>query len=35
MYLKKIRVENFRCFENMEMELDPTFNMIVGVNGTV
>jgi predicted ATP-binding protein involved in virulence len=34
MYLKKIRVENFRCFENMEMELDPKFNMIVGVNGT-
>ncbi|MDP3443163.1 MAG: ATP-binding protein, partial [Ignavibacteria bacterium] len=34
MYLKKIHVENFRCFENMEMELDHNFNMIVGVNGT-
>lgn len=34
MYLKKIHVENFRCFERMEMELDPKFNMIIGVNGT-
>lgn len=34
MYLKKIHLENFRCYEKLDMDLDPSFNVIVGVNGT-
>lgn len=34
MYLLKIHLENFRCYETLNMDLDPKFNVIVGVNGT-
>jgi predicted ATP-binding protein involved in virulence len=34
MYLKNIHLENFRCFKHLDMDLDPKFNMIVGINGT-
>lgn len=34
MHLKKIVLQNFRCFEQFELELHPRLNMLVGNNGT-
>lgn len=33
MLLKRIKLQNFKCFENLEMELHPQCNILVGVNG--
>jgi predicted ATP-binding protein involved in virulence len=33
MHLKKIVLRNFRCFEQLELELHPRLNVIVGNNG--
>lgn len=32
--LKKLKVKNFRCFENFEMNLNPRCNVLVGINGS-
>lgn len=34
MHLKNLRLRNFRCYEDLSIEFDPLFNVIVGVNGT-
>ena len=34
MKLKSIELQNFRCYENLRIELDKSFNIIVGINGT-
>jgi len=34
MYLTNIHLENFRCYETLDLNLDPSFNIIVGINGT-
>ncbi len=34
MKLKSIELQNFRCYENLKIELDKSFNIIVGINGT-
>ncbi len=34
MRIHKIELKNFRCYENLTLELDPNFNIIVGINGT-
>lgn len=34
MILTALQVENFKCFEHIEWELHPRFNLIVGINGT-
>jgi predicted ATP-binding protein involved in virulence len=34
MHLTKIQLTNFRCYENLDIDLDPGFNIMVGVNGT-
>ena len=33
MYLKKISLENFKCFEKAEIELQKKMTLIVGANG--
>ena len=33
MRLYKIILENFRCFEQIEMEFKPHFNVVIGANG--
>ncbi len=33
MHLKKITLNNFRCFENLEIDLHPRLTVIVGENG--
>ena len=33
-YVKTLRMQNFRCFENVELgPFDPHFNLLVGGNG--
>lgn len=34
MYLKRISLENFKCFEKIEVELQKKLTLIVGANGT-
>lgn len=33
MYLKKISLENFKCFEKTEIELQKKLTLLVGANG--
>ena len=33
MYLKKISLENFRCFEKVEVDLQKKLTLVVGANG--
>ncbi len=33
MYLKKVTLKNYRCFENIDIDLHPQLTVIVGVNG--
>lgn len=33
MRLKKVTLKNFRCFENLELDLHPRLTVIVGKNG--
>ena len=34
MHIKHITVKNFRCFENIEFDLNPDVNIFVGNNGS-
>ncbi|MDE6692119.1 MAG: AAA family ATPase, partial [Muribaculaceae bacterium] len=34
MNIKTLRIKNYRCFENAEMNFHQQFNLIVGINGT-
>ena len=34
MRLDKIRLQNFRCFEDISLDFHESFNLIVGINGT-
>ena len=34
MHIQKVTIENFRCFENLEVNLDPDINIFVGNNGS-
>ena len=34
MKLDKLRITNFRCFESLEIPLQPDVNVFVGVNGS-
>ena len=33
MRIERLRVKNFRCFENLEIQLQPKCNVLVGING--
>lgn len=33
MRINKLRLRNFRCFENLEMHLNPKCNILTGING--
>ena len=34
-FVKSLKLENFRCFENVELgPFDPHFNLLIGANGT-
>lgn len=33
MVVERLRLFNFRCYEQVEIEADPSFNVIVGLNG--
>ena len=33
MRINKLRLRNFRCFENLEMQLHPKCNILTGING--
>lgn len=33
MRIDKLRLKNFRCFEDMEMTLHPNLNILIGING--
>lgn len=34
MRIKSIALDNFKCFEHLEMDFHPSMNLIVGINGT-
>lgn len=34
MKLNAVSLDNFKCFEHLQMELHPSVNLIVGINGT-
>lgn len=34
MRINRLRVKNFRCFEKLEMQLNPQCNVLVGINGS-
>lgn len=34
MRIKNITLDNFKCFEHLEMNFHPSMNLIVGINGT-
>lgn len=34
MKIDQIRLRNYRCFEDINLEFHPNFNLIVGINGT-
>lgn len=33
MHIKKLKLHNFRCYENLEIEFEPGLNVVVGENG--
>lgn len=33
MYLETMKLKNFRCFEELEVEFNPSYTVLVGVNG--
>ena len=33
MRIDRLELKNFRCFENLEMQLHPRCNILVGING--
>ena len=32
MYVKRLRLKNFRCYEDLDVELSPNINIIYGKN---
>lgn len=34
MKIRKLHIENFKGFENLEIDFHPNFNIVVGINGT-
>ncbi|MFM6310027.1 MAG: AAA family ATPase, partial [Dolichospermum sp.] len=34
MHIQKVTIKNFRCFEHLEVNLDPDINIFVGNNGS-
>ena len=34
MHINQIHLKNFRCYEDVEIEFHPRFNIFVGINGT-
>ena len=34
MHIERVHLKNFRCFEDVEMDFHPHFNVLVGINGT-
>lgn len=34
LYISKIRIKNFKCFGELEVEFDPNFNLIIGGNNS-
>jgi recombinational DNA repair ATPase RecF len=34
MRIDRLVIENFRCFDRLEMELHPRLHVLVGVNGS-
>ena len=34
MHIQKVIIKNFRCFEHLEVNLDPDINIFVGNNGS-
>lgn len=34
MWIRKLQLENFRCFESLELEFGPSINLICGPNGS-
>ena len=33
MYLKKISLENFKCFEKLDMDFHKNLTVVIGING--
>lgn len=33
MYIKTISLKNYRCYENIDVEFNPEYTVLVGVNG--
>lgn len=33
MYIKSLKLKNYRCYEKLEIELNPEYTILVGVNG--
>ena len=34
MFIKSLELKNFRCFEDIKIEFNPEYSVIVGVNGS-
>ncbi|MEY3996968.1 MAG: hypothetical protein RL344_1311 [Pseudomonadota bacterium] len=34
MYISKLRIKNFKCFQDVEITFDPNFNLIIGENNS-
>lgn len=34
MYISKLKIKNFKCFNEIEIEFDPNFNLIIGENNS-
>lgn len=34
MYIQKIALHNFKCFENIDLDFHPRLSVIVGANGS-
>ena len=32
MYISKLKIKNFKCFDEVEINFDPHFNLIIGLN---
>lgn len=34
MYISKLKIKNFKCFDDVEINFDPNFNLIIGANNS-
>jgi len=34
MYISKLKIKNFKCFDEVEINFDPNFNLIIGENNS-